>query len=146
MGQGENIQSHGQLVNPNCLKNGKPRCHTYQPYQPAHCAGHVLGSTMPCILCHIVASLTLECTYWLVTRCCAMLCSIWPMAYVALHTFYHVALRASLLVFQPTKVLISSSFIFCYTVYCIVEDEIQLSYDYKIAESFTTMLVHVIVH
>jgi len=65
------------------------------------------------------------------------------MAYVALHTFYHVALCASLLVFQPTKVLISSSFIFCYTVYCIVEDEIQLSYDYKIAESFTTVLVHV---
>ena len=117
---------------------------SYVPTIPAHCAGHVLGGTMPCILCHIVASLTLECTYWLVTRYCAVLCSIWPMAYVALHTFYHIALCASLLVFQPTKVLyLSSSFIFCYTVYYIVEDEIQLSYDYKIAESFTTMLVHV---
>ena len=69
------------------------------------------------------------------------------MAYVALHMFCHIALCASLLVFQPTKVLyLSSSFIFCYTVYYIVEDDIQLSYDYKIAESFTTMLVHVIVH
>ena len=62
------------------------------------------------------------------------------MAYVALHMFYHIALCASLLVFQPTKVLISSS---CYTVYYIAEDDIQLSYDYKAAESFTTMLVHV---
>ena len=65
------------------------------------------------------------------------------MAYVALHMFYHIALFAALLVFQPTKLLISSSFIFCYTVYYIAEDDIQLSYDYKIAESFTTMLFHV---
>ena len=65
------------------------------------------------------------------------------MAYVALHMFYHIALCASLLVFQPTKVVISSSFISCYTVYYIAEDDIQLSYDYKTTESFTTMLVHV---
>ena len=65
------------------------------------------------------------------------------MAYVALHMFYHIALCASLLAFQPTKVVISSSFIFCYTVYYMLVDDIQLSYDHKTTESFTIMLFHV---